>query len=197
MTYMSGTQLGTLTTEVLNVQKALLARGFNPGPLDGKMGAKTKAAIIAFQKSAGLKADGIVGPLTSAALFQSAPKSSPLSTDSGLPGAIKSVASAGTTILDATAAFLRSMKPSEQPKTIDTGSPVARDAYADVPFFTGVAIDMVKKGAANNTVPTPTIDYTIPPPAPTQQTGFQMQPWFLPVIAGLGVFALVSAKKGR
>jgi len=42
--------------------------GLDPGPLDGDIGEKTRAAIIAFQKQQGLEADGVVGPKTLAAL---------------------------------------------------------------------------------------------------------------------------------
>jgi Putative peptidoglycan binding domain len=35
---------------------------------DGRFGARTRAAVIAFQRSAGLEPDGIVGPLTRGAL---------------------------------------------------------------------------------------------------------------------------------
>jgi len=35
---------------VLNIQKALKAKGFNPGPLDDVYGKKTKAALVQFQK---------------------------------------------------------------------------------------------------------------------------------------------------
>jgi localization factor PodJL len=39
--------------------QALLAKlGFDPGPADGRIGAKTRDAVKAFQKRAGLKADG-------------------------------------------------------------------------------------------------------------------------------------------
>lgn len=51
-----------------DVQVALKARGYDPGPLDGDAGSKTIAAVTAFQKTAGLVADGIAGPLTIAAL---------------------------------------------------------------------------------------------------------------------------------
>lgn len=50
------------------IQRALKSAGFYQGPIDGKIGFKTKEAIIKFQKSKGLKADGIVGKRTSAEL---------------------------------------------------------------------------------------------------------------------------------
>ncbi len=40
--------------------------------IDGVFGSRTEAAVIAFQKLAGLTADGIVGPATWAALYQDA-----------------------------------------------------------------------------------------------------------------------------
>ena len=43
------------------VQTALKEAGFDPGVADGKMGTKTKKAVIAFQNSVGLKADGKIG----------------------------------------------------------------------------------------------------------------------------------------
>lgn len=53
----------------LKIQRALIARGYDPGPADGKAGGKTTAAIKAFQVARGLAADGKVGPNTQAALF--------------------------------------------------------------------------------------------------------------------------------
>lgn len=47
-----------------DTQKALKAAGFYAGTVDGKIGPKTKKAIIDFQKAKGLKADGKVGPKT-------------------------------------------------------------------------------------------------------------------------------------
>lgn len=49
---------------VKTVQKALNERGFNAGAEDGIYGTNTKNAIIRFQKSKNLVADGIVGPST-------------------------------------------------------------------------------------------------------------------------------------
>lgn len=48
---------------VLHVQKLLRRLGFDPGPADGLFGDRTEDAVIDFQDSQGLYADGIVGPL--------------------------------------------------------------------------------------------------------------------------------------
>lgn len=55
---------------VAEIQRALLARGYDLGPAgaDGDAGPKTIAAVTAFQRAAGLVADGIAGPLTQKAL---------------------------------------------------------------------------------------------------------------------------------
>ena len=50
------------------VQQALLARGYAPGAADGVYGPGTERAIRAFQKDAGLTADGKAGAKTFAAL---------------------------------------------------------------------------------------------------------------------------------
>jgi peptidoglycan hydrolase-like protein with peptidoglycan-binding domain len=47
-----------------NIQTALKNAGFDPGPIDGKMGARTKQAVLEFQKTKGLVVDGKVGPKT-------------------------------------------------------------------------------------------------------------------------------------
>lgn len=49
---------------VLEIQKALAKLGYNVGTLDGIFGAKTQVAVIEFQKSKGLKVDGIVNKET-------------------------------------------------------------------------------------------------------------------------------------
>jgi len=50
------------------IQKALKSAGFYQGAVDGKIGSKTREAIIKFQKAHNLKADGIVGKRTSVEL---------------------------------------------------------------------------------------------------------------------------------
>lgn len=47
-----------------DIQTALKAANFYAGNIDGKIGPKTKRAIVEFQKAKGLKADGKVGPKT-------------------------------------------------------------------------------------------------------------------------------------
>ncbi len=53
---------------VARLQRQLKKLGFNPGKIDGDFGPATRAALIAFQKSSGLLADGIAGPRTLGAL---------------------------------------------------------------------------------------------------------------------------------
>lgn len=74
---------GSSGPDVVKLQKRLKELGFNPGLLDGDFGPATTAAVIAFQKSEQLLADGVAGPRTQAALG--------LVTDPGLPSAIPGV----------------------------------------------------------------------------------------------------------
>lgn len=56
------------SARTMQIQQALQKAGFNPGPIDGKMGKKTRTAIKAFQKKNGLKATGRLNKATSAKL---------------------------------------------------------------------------------------------------------------------------------
>ena len=50
------------------IQKKLIELNFSPGSIDGIYGDKTNKAVIKYQKTAKLKVDGIVGPITSESL---------------------------------------------------------------------------------------------------------------------------------
>lgn len=57
-------QRGERGEAVANLQRNLVRFGFQPGKPDGVFGYGTEAAVIAFQKTQGLTADGIAGPKT-------------------------------------------------------------------------------------------------------------------------------------
>ncbi|WP_420225914.1 peptidoglycan-binding domain-containing protein [Pigmentiphaga litoralis] len=61
LSFQSPTTKGDL---VLQLQRALKSKGFDPGLVDGEFGLMTLAAVGAFQASVDLVSDGIVGPLT-------------------------------------------------------------------------------------------------------------------------------------
>jgi len=66
-------KIGALPTTILSVrqiQTALKNAGFYEGAIDGKLGPQTRAAIKEFQKTHGLKVDGIVGKHTTTELNQ-------------------------------------------------------------------------------------------------------------------------------
>jgi putative chitinase len=59
---------GSSGPDVTSLQQKLKDLGFDPNGVDGQFGAGTRDAVIAFQQSQGLQADGIAGPATLAAL---------------------------------------------------------------------------------------------------------------------------------
>jgi putative chitinase len=74
---------GSTGKNVKRLQSRLKKLGFNPGAVDGDFGPATEAAVMAFQKSGGLLADGIAGPRTQRALG--------LAKDDSLPNVIPGV----------------------------------------------------------------------------------------------------------
>ena len=82
---MDALQLGSNGPQVVKLQKKLQKAGFNPGDTDGDFGPATQAAILAYQKSEGMLADGVAGPRTLEALG--------LTKDDSLPSVIPDVTS--------------------------------------------------------------------------------------------------------
>ena len=68
-----GTCLSSLECKK-KIQLALKNNGFDPGPIDGKIGPKTRKAITNFQKAKGLKADGDITDETWKSLSKYFPK---------------------------------------------------------------------------------------------------------------------------
>ena len=65
--YKPGAQ-GMSSEIIFKIQQALVAKGFDPGEINGDYGLDTQAAVRDFQRAAGLVVDGAVGPETSEAL---------------------------------------------------------------------------------------------------------------------------------
>jgi len=59
---------GSSGAQVKLLQHALTQLGYKPGAVDGIFGPQTEAAVMHFQTASKLAADGVVGPLTLAAL---------------------------------------------------------------------------------------------------------------------------------
>lgn len=57
-------RLGSSGEEVRQIQTKLKSLGYYDGAIDGLYGARTQAAVTAFQRSCGIAADGIAGPKT-------------------------------------------------------------------------------------------------------------------------------------
>jgi peptidoglycan L-alanyl-D-glutamate endopeptidase CwlK len=104
---------GAQGSDVTKLQKQLKVLGFNPGAADGDFGPATTAALMAFQKSEGLLADGIAGPRTLTALG--------LGKDDTLPTAIPSV----------TPVIVSKMFPSTPVDNIKANLPFVLDALVD------------------------------------------------------------------
>jgi len=61
-------KVGSSGDDVTSLQTKLKRWGYYSGAIDGKFGAQTKKAVIYFQQTNGLVADGVVGPATAKAM---------------------------------------------------------------------------------------------------------------------------------
>ena len=60
----AGAKQANISMDVKKLQEGLQKLAYDPGPADGKLGSKTKAALRTFQQDNGLKADGKPGKAT-------------------------------------------------------------------------------------------------------------------------------------
>lgn len=77
--------------QIRTLQNDLKRAGFDPGPVDGILGSRTAAAVIAFKRSIGFVATAYVGPLTLAALAKVGPIGADPIHTSSLPWIIHAV----------------------------------------------------------------------------------------------------------
>ncbi len=84
-----GSGLQTPSRAVRSLQSKLSAGGFTPGPVDGRFGPMTKAAVQRFQRADGLAVDGIVGARTRHGLAAGGLLPGAGSIESGGSGAVK------------------------------------------------------------------------------------------------------------
>lgn len=82
---------GAMGAAVKDMQNRLIALGYLTGSADGKFGAKTSLALIQFQKSNSLKADGIAGSITLSALSTASGSTAPGAVPTPKPSAINLV----------------------------------------------------------------------------------------------------------
>ena len=91
-----------------DIQQRLNAAGYSVGTVDGILGARTEAAIRAFQAANGLVADGIVGPATQAALWSipatTSTQQTTTTTSTTTTAATSTTATTGSTAATATTA---------------------------------------------------------------------------------------------
>ncbi len=116
-------KIGSTGSEVRQIQTRLKAWGYYNGAVDGIFGTATKNAVIKFQKANGLKADGIVGSKTLAAIGISG-GSSNNSADFELLARIISAEARGETYLGQVAVGAVVLNRMEHPSFPDTLSGV-------------------------------------------------------------------------
>ncbi|MDP2858226.1 MAG: glycosyl hydrolase family 18 protein [Bacillota bacterium] len=61
-------QRGDTGPLVRSLQQSLAKAGFYSGPVTGYFGSMTRASVVGFQRASGVRADGVVGPMTQRAL---------------------------------------------------------------------------------------------------------------------------------
>lgn len=120
---------GSSGPDVLTLQSTLLQLGFDPRGCDGRFGPGCEAAVIAFQQSKNLSADGIVGPATMAALQTNAAVAGANVSGATTSATVTSAATTTATVT-CTAAQVAKMFPGVPLSNIQTNLPFVMTAMA-------------------------------------------------------------------
>ena len=132
---MSVLKQGSSGPDVTALQTRLKDLGFDPHGVDGDFGPGTKAALIAFQKSKGLTADGVAGPQTMASLQlgTAAAAGANTSTTTSSGDSVGGGAAAGTApvVAGVTVAIVSKMFPGTPVANIKANLPVVLQALVD------------------------------------------------------------------
>jgi Putative peptidoglycan binding domain len=86
---LSGAKASASSDEIRAAQQALQDKGFNPGAVDGRMGAQTKTALKEFQQKNNLTVTGTLDADTRDRLLASSPPSASPGTEPSRTGAPK------------------------------------------------------------------------------------------------------------
>lgn len=137
-------KMGSQGTEVRKIQTVLKEKGYYTGKIDGIYGTQTKNAVIRFQKSRGLTADGIAGKNTLAALGITTSSGSASSSDYQLLARLISAEARGESYLGQVAVGAVVLNRVEHPSFPDTISSIiyqkgAFSCIADGQFYQPVA----------------------------------------------------------
>ena len=123
---------GSSGPDVTKLQQKLKDLGFDPKGVDGKFGHDTKAAVVDFQQSKGLQADGIVGPQTLEALqLDSGAAAGASGTSIGSASGGVSVAAGSAPVAGVTVGIVSKMFPGTHVKNIEANLPIVLQALAD------------------------------------------------------------------
>ena len=127
---------GSSGPDVQDLQQKLKDLGFDPNGVDGTFGPGTRDAVIAFQQSKGLQADGIAGRDTMAALSGAATGSDASTVDSGTSSGATAGVGAATAVAAAnmpnvSVAYVSKMFPGVPVTNITENLPFVLKALAD------------------------------------------------------------------
>lgn len=160
-------RLGSTGRDVIVLQSQLQALGYYAGSIDGSFGQSTEDAVVRFQETAGLVADGLVGPQTTYLLdeqffaLRSAPPinptvvpttTPPAATAQPSPAPVPSVSNPTTVAPAPTPTF-----PGTSPQSTSSTPPIPSTAVV-VPTVPSAAVSVP-------TTPTVTIPTPAPPPS--------------------------------